>query len=120
MEFAELENGSILEIRADAEDKARIQAIMDNGTDNGDSDILCRTATEWDFFESYLCNTEYNWVSADMTGDLTDAPMLGRLDEDGEVSHRWAFMDYQIKSLLEELLEHGKVQFVGGSLTETN
>jgi len=65
-----------------------------------------------DFFEPLICNSELNWTSGNETGDLTDAPMLGILDEKGDFSERWAFMDYQIVSVLETLVNNKKVVFI--------
>ena len=63
-----------------------------------------------DFFEDLIANTEYDWIRPEDNGDLTDAPMLGVSD----FAHlRWAFMDYQIVSVLTRLLETGKAVFQG-------
>lgn len=65
-----------------------------------------------EFFEDLTCNSELEWVDAQETGDLTDAPMLGIRNQDGEIVARWAFMDYQVKSVLDELKEKGHCVFV--------
>ena len=67
----------------------------------------------FEFFESLICNSELDWVDPSETGDLTSAPMLGVRGENDTIIERWAFMDYQIKSVLEDLLNEGAVQFVG-------
>ena len=65
-----------------------------------------------EFLEDFTCNSELDWVDAQETGDLTDAPMLGIRNQDGEVVARWAFMDYQVTSVLDELNEKGHCVFV--------
>ena len=73
-----------------------------------------------DFFESYLLgDNELEWIDPAETGDLTSAPMLGLRDDgcyrpaqEGKVIERWAFMDYQVRSVLEDLRDPGKVVFV--------
>ena len=71
---------------------------------------------EWEFFEPLIANSELEWVSAEQTGDMTDAPMLGVLDEEGNVVERWAFMDYQVVDILDQLAETGHVVLHGGAL----
>lgn len=75
-----------------------------------------------DFLEPIVCNSELDWISAAWTGDLTDAPMLGITEwdlpqqDDPKVLERWAFMDYQVRSVLEDLRDKGECVFVGGAL----
>jgi hypothetical protein len=82
-------------------------------------------------------NSELQWVSAVDTGDMTDAPMLGIVggeneetrenkgpfgavyvggDEKGPIYapilERWGFMDYAVRSFLEDLISEGKAVFV--------
>lgn len=93
----------------------------------------------WDTFESLLNNSDLDWIDAEETGDLTEAPMLGfhgetfstysremgyglftgRYENDKgvmkywfePVTERWAFMDYQVDSLIEKLAENRTVTF---------
>lgn len=92
-----------------------------------------------DFLEPLVCNSELNWIRPEWTGDLTDAPMLGilgnvtttpgglvagcRPDAQGKmqtwhhpVVERWAFLDYALRSPLEDLRDKGVVEFIGGPL----
>jgi len=69
--------------------------------------------------ESLIANSELDWVNPAQTGDLTDAPMLGiPLDEEpldrftGNVSERWAFMSYQVRSFLHDLADKGEAVFI--------
>lgn len=80
-----------------------------------------------DFLEPLTCNSELEWTGADESGDLTSAPMLGiyeRIEiktKNAEgfttaLKERWAFMDYQVRSVLEDLRDKGECIFVGGEL----
>lgn len=75
--------------------------------------------TMTDFFERLTANSELDWINPAETGDLTDAPMLGIRDYDGQaafpVLERWAWMDYQVQSLLVQLRDHGNAVLVGGA-----
>jgi len=80
-----------------------------------------------EFLEPLVANSELEWVSPEETGDLTAAPMLGvraseqdRKDYTDEqdrkhyrppIIERWAYMDYQIRSPLEDLRDTGRVVF---------
>lgn len=98
-----------------------------------------------DFLEPLTRNSELEWIPEGSTGDLTSAPMLGILGDDYEhaklphsrygeilvgswgepvqcmykpVLERWAFMDYQVRSVLEELRDKGEVTFVSGGIDD--
>lgn len=82
-----------------------------------------------DFLEPLLCNSELEWIEPHETGDLTDAPMIGIYQGDDElpeafdgrrVHSRWAFMDYQVISVQQRLLDTGKAVFVGGPLDDSD
>lgn len=107
-------------------------------------DSIQSEAIMYDFLEPLVCNSELDWIPEGITGDLTSAPMLGiygneeplsskykewgwnqgtRLSSgrDGQVFvqpvlERWAFLDYMIRSPLQDLANYGKVTFVGGPL----
>ncbi len=93
------------------------------------------------FFEPLICNSELQWIPEGTTGDLTTAPMIGITDSprylqdkesfpphfgmidcgNGEhgsevqiILERWAFMDYQVRSVLEDLRDAGQAVFIGG------
>ena len=70
------------------------------------------TQSEYDSLEWLVCNSELEWIDPSETGDLTDAPMLGLRDENGNVTARWAFMDYQVRSFVTDLIKTGKAVFV--------
>ena len=93
-----------------------------------------------EFFEPLIANSELQWLPEGATGDLTSAPMLGILGEDmpaqkinrevprhyGMIqcgflewqsaipaysSERWAFLDYALRSPLEDLRDKGVAIF---------
>lgn len=88
----------------------------------------------FDFLGPLTCNSELEWINPADTGDLTDAPMLGILGSavrDDEtprgyngpkiyvgpglvqpILERWAFMDYQVRSVLEDLRDNGECVFI--------
>jgi len=96
------------------------------------------TSVLYDVFENMIGNSELDWINPQDTGDLTDAPMLGILGEEGILQHtvflenyglvetgsdnywkmvrpilnRWAFMDYQVRTPLQDLAEKGQVVFI--------
>jgi hypothetical protein len=62
----------------------------------------------YDFFS----DIDLEWIDPAETGDLTSAPMLGLRDDARQVSERWAFMDYQVRSVLGDLRDYGRAVFV--------
>ena len=63
-----------------------------------------------DFFDRSLI---VEWIDPADTGDLTSAPMVGIRDIDtNDIVERWAFMDYQVRSVLGDLRDTGKCVFV--------
>lgn len=125
-------------ITADESEREQLRALRtENGghfTSNDESDQL----------ENLLGNSELQWLDPAATGDLTSAPMLGityagkdgdglrerslpphrfgeinvGADEEGgffaAISHRWAFMKYQIHSFLDDLADKGECVWQGG------
>jgi len=117
----------------DDEELAELRRMRDEPDFQSDSVM-------YDAFESMVCNSELQWINPADTGDLTDAPMLGILGEEGTKEYtvflenyglvetgsdghwtmvqptlkRWAFMDYQLRSPLEDLANKGEAVFVSG------
>ena len=87
-----------------------------------DEDELQADTTLHEFFEPRLDNSDLNWVYPEDCGDLTSAPMVGYVEykengDRGKVLERWTFMDYAVRSPLEDLRDKGEAIFVGGPLT---
>ena len=92
-------------------------------------------ATMFDAFERLIANSELEWVSPEVCGDLTDAPIVGILGDempcadpdngsgfvlsghDGSdtlarpVLERWWFPAYQVQSVLAALRDTGQAIF---------
>lgn len=96
----------------------------------------CTDAQLAEVLEDITCNSELEWVDPLITGDLTGAPMLGIYgkeqpggagrevgcwpDADGvlqkwsqPVLHRWAYMNYQVRCLVGDLIDYGEAILVG-------
>ena len=121
-----------LTITADAEDLAELAELKTDDPDGFGNDRMMV-----EFFEDLLANSELDWIDAADMGDLTDAPMLGiRGDEQDHksgpfgvthcghwdekdwyqpITHRWGFMDYQVRSLLDDLLDRGEAVLVSAA-----
>ena len=123
-------DGKDLIITVDEDEQARIREQVDEGD-----------FSELELFEDLIANSELQWISSDDTGDLigNDAPMLGVWGEavpgeegDGVLAgcyspegggepvphyhpivERWAFMDYAVRMVWDDLLSDGKVVFQG-------
>ena len=127
-----LENGD-LKLIVDAEDQELLRVLQAE-----DPDGFCSDNTMLDWFDAFIGNSEYEWIIPEEVGALTSAPMLGmyglervRKNTDSpsirvagswdnrvwvlDVVSCWAFMDYQIVSVQERLLEIGEVVFTCGA-----
>jgi hypothetical protein len=94
------QNGCLI-LKADSQDREQLAELPDRSTDS-----------EYEAVEKLIANSELEWIDAEETGDLTSAPMLGLRDEQGQVISRWAFMDYQVRSFIDDLIEKGKAVFI--------
>jgi hypothetical protein len=106
----DLNENSCLILMADSNDIENIKEDMENAI--SEDSIISINEAEYGALEELIANSELEWTSSDETGDLTDAPMLCIRDENAKIIQRWAYMDYQVKSFLEDLLETGKAVFV--------
>lgn len=87
----------------------RLRAELNaDGSDAFSSDDSLHEVLEW-----LMCNSEYEFVQPEETGDLTSAPLLGIRDEQGNIVQRWGFMDYQLRSPQDDLADSGGCLFVG-------
>ena len=67
---------------------------------------------EYDALEHLIANSELSWIDPAETGDLTDAPILGLRNENGEPTDaRWGYMNYAVRSFVTDLIEDGKAVF---------
>ena len=70
--------------------------------------------TMYEFFEDFIANTEWEWIAPEDIGALTDAPILGIKDENGKVLEAYAWMDYQVQSVMDALANYGGATFQKG------
>ncbi len=68
--------------------------------------------SDFDPISALVANSELDYTWGGETGDLTDAPMFGIRDENGDIEQRWAFMDYQVENYLQVLMDKGEVTFI--------
>ena len=102
----DLNTSGCLIIRANAIERENLKELA-----NGSGEFDLRA--EGEALEHLLANSELDWISPEETGDLTSAPMLGLRDKDGNATDaRWAFMDYQIRSFVTDLIETGQAVFI--------
>ena len=100
------------------------------------------TQKECEFLEPLIANSSLQWIAPQWVGALTDAPLLGTLDDPRPLRERerqedffltgaysgqiwvqdvlqcWGFMDYQVVSFLEVLLQDGEAVFLSGAEAE--
>jgi hypothetical protein len=100
----------ILEI--DFETKMELQNLRAELNFDG-SDAFSSEDNLHEIFEWLTCNSEYEFVQPEETGDLTSAPLLGIRDERGNIVQRWGFMDYQLRAPQDDLADAGRCRFVG-------
>ncbi len=93
-----------------ADDDARAE-LRELAEDNADFDS---DSTTYDVLDSMLGNSEFDWVDATETGDLTDALMIGIRDENEQVIERYAWMRGSVESLQRHLLDNGSALLIGG------
>lgn len=65
----------------------------------------------YDLFEKLVNNSDLDWIFPEEIGALTDAPILGNRDDDGEPTSVWWYPQYQVRSPQEDLAEDGQVIF---------
>ena len=97
------------------------------------------TPTIYELLEHLLANSDLQWIDSVDTGDLTGAPMLGVLGQDeigterpgyravgfwddsprvAPILERWAWMDYAVTDLVDEIREKGFAVLQGGPFVE--
>ena len=105
MKYEISEDKKRLTILADEDDKREIAEMIE---DNGLSALV-----EYDALGGIIANSDLDWISPEENGDLTDALILGYRDEEGfSTGERWAYMDYQVRSFLSDLINIGKATFI--------
>jgi hypothetical protein len=106
------ETSSSLVLQVDANVQAELQRLRAELNADG-SDAFSSDENLFEIFEWLTCNSEYEFVQPEETGDLTAAPLLGIRDEGGNIVQRWGFMDYERRSLQNDLADVGRCVFIG-------
>jgi len=107
-----LEYGLILSLTGDEHDEGSGKRAMADyvecwGYDDKFDTFGCDEMMH-EFFEEFIANSEWEWISPEEIGALTDAPILGIKDENEEVIEAYGYMNYAVTSLM-EALRHGNV-----------
>lgn len=107
MEFQKTDNG--LRLIADPEDLDMLREVKaERGESFGCDEVMA------DAMEHFLANSEFQWVTPEEAGCLTDAPLLGVKDGNDNITEVYGFMDYQVTSVQDMLLERGEAFFQKG------
>jgi len=94
-----------LRIKIDPSELTELRELAESDDFNSDKVL-------GDVLEHMLCNSEYQWVSPEELGALTDAPILGTYDATGtNVIEAWWYPRYELRSPQQDLLEHGECVF---------
>jgi hypothetical protein len=107
------ETPSSLILQVDAKTQAELQDLRAELNADG-SDAFSSDDNLHEVFEWLTCNSEYDFVQPEESGDLTSAPLLGVRDKGGAIVRRWGFMDYQLRSPQDDLADAGRCEFIGG------
>lgn len=124
------EDKTELTISVDEETRQMLLDAMEN------DDLFDTDGYTFDLFDSFIANSEYEWISPVLCMDLTDAPLLATFGEERElpegaggdgsgwivsgpglgmpVEGRWGWMNYAVSSIQQELAENGSVTLTGG------
>lgn len=106
--------GKNLIITASREEREQLLADFPSPDNQSDADM-------YDVFEPLIANSDLEWIDPSETGDMTDAPMLGIRCDDPDmpegfdtirVLERWAYMKYESRSPVQDLIERGQAVFV--------
>jgi hypothetical protein len=85
---------------------------------------LAESYKEGELLESAICNSEYDFVSPEELGALTDAPIIGAIsrDDTGDITsgHIWYYDRYAIENPWTLLIDNGYVIFQNGGELETD
>ena len=130
MQFTyDLNTNGCLIIRADDTEREMLKELAnDQGEFTGDA--------EYQALDGLICNSELAWIRPEEIGALTSAPILGLRGEarpitpdinpdyvhvvghwDNKtwyepVEAAWGFMDYQVRSFVQDLIDTGKAVFI--------
>ena len=90
---------------ANEEDREAIRGMLVTDVENYTTDM------EYEALEHLMSNSSLSWIRPEEIDALTSAPILGFRDENENVVRVWGFMDYAVRSFLQDLVETGKAVF---------
>ena len=97
-------NGCLI-LTADSQERGWLKELA-----NDQGEFTSRA--EYEALESLVANSDLDWIRPEEIGALTDAPILGLRKEDGTPEAAWGFMDYAVRSFVQDLIDTGKAVFV--------
>ena len=109
MEYTyDLNEGGCLIIKMNEQERKELRELKEERENGG------VTAYESEALEELLANSELEWIAPEEIGALTDAPILGirNCDDYNEIIGAWGFMDYQVRSFVDDLIETGQAVFI--------
>lgn len=98
----------VLILHADAEARAMIAELRE---EKDPAYPGFSTSDELEALDHLTSSSELEWINPVQTGDLTEAPLLGIFDADGNVVQRWGYEPYAVRSFLDDLLNTGEAKF---------
>lgn len=98
-------NGCLI-LTADIQDREMIKHLREDFPKHGNTWLECEA------LDRLIANSELDWIQPEEIAALTSAPILGIRGEDGEPIAAWAFMDYAVRSFLDDLIDEGKAVFI--------
>lgn len=105
MEYTyDLNTNGVLILRADSQEREWLKELT--------AEKGFTIAAESEAMEPTLANSDLDWIAPEECGDLTDAPILGLRDAHGDaIDARWGYMNYAVRSFLQDLIETGEAIF---------
>ena len=103
----DLNTQGCLIITADSHDRKMLRRLKADHPQWGDCQL------ELEALEYLIANSELGWVNPEEIGALTSAPILGIRDANNydSVIAAWGFMDYALRSFVDDLIQDGKAVF---------
>jgi hypothetical protein len=112
----DLNTHGVLVLRADEQEREWLRELIGPVGEYGETNRPYLDV-EFDALEPLICNSDLEWIRPEEIGALTSAPILGFCDRDehGEITNvrgAWGFMDYALRSFVDDLISTGKAVFI--------
>jgi hypothetical protein len=102
-------NGDLV-ISVDKSEQAELRSRFKYEPDFNSDDTM------YDILEHLICNSELEFCTPEDIGALTDAPILCIRNGKEKIGKAWGFMNYQIRSVQQDLAEEGYAIFQNGGV----